>query len=213
MQTTTFDKIGFEKWKEIAVQSLKGKTFDSLITKTIEGIDLQPLYTQESLKKPGQTNHAEKKEAGWVIAQQSYAENGKQFVADLINSIERGNEAIVYDGTKPLQWEDSSLAEIGQLMTKYPVFITNTAQNDSFLNVFSGISETERSLVNGAISVPDWALPEGFTNIRTTGADMWKVHHNGADAVTELALTLAQAADSASKVADFSDFEKDFLFA
>ena len=211
MQTTTFDKIGFEKWKEIAVQSLKGKTFDSLITKTIEGIDLQPLYTQESLKKPGQTNHTEKKEAGWVIAQQSYAENGKQFVADLINSIERGNEAIVYDGTKPLQWEDSSLAEIGQLMTKYPVFINNTAQNDSFLNVFSGIPETERSLVKGAISVPDWALPEGFTNIRTTGADMWKVHHNGADAVTELALTLAQAADSASKVADFSDFEEDFF--
>ncbi|MER2088366.1 MAG: methylmalonyl-CoA mutase family protein [Sporosarcina sp.] len=211
MQTTTFDKTGFEQWEETAVQSLKGKPFDSLITKTIEGIELQPLYTIESLDKRMQTNCVAKKDSGWIIAQQPYAEDGKQFVAELKHSIERGNEAIAYDGAKQLQWEDSSLAEIAQLMTQYPIFMTNTTQNDPFLKVFLGIPQSDRSLVNGAISVPDWSLPEGFTNIRTTGADMWGVHHNGADAVTELALTLAHAATSAEKAEKFSDFANDFF--
>ena len=46
---------------------------------------------------------AAKKETGWIVAQQPYATDGQQFVAELKNSIERGNEAIVYDGTKPLR--------------------------------------------------------------------------------------------------------------
>lgn len=104
MKTTTFGTAGFEQWKEAAVLSMKGKPFDSLVTKTIEGIDLQPLYTQESLAKRAQPIRAAKKETGWIVAQQSYATDGKQFVADLKNSIERGNEAIVCDGTKSLHW-------------------------------------------------------------------------------------------------------------
>ncbi len=126
MQTTTLIEAGFEQWKEAAVQSLKGKPFDSLITKTIEGIDLQPLYTQESSCETCTANSCStKKRQGWIVAQQPYATDGQQFVAELKNSIERGNEAIVCDGTKPLHWEESSLAEIAQLMKQYPIFITN----------------------------------------------------------------------------------------
>ena len=141
MKTTTFDKVGFEQWKEAAVQSLKGKPFDSLITKTIEGIDLQPLYTQESLSERAQPIRAAKKDTGWIVAQQQYASDGQQFVADLKNSIKRGNEAIVCDGTKPLHWEESSLAEIAQLMKKYPIFITNMKQDNPFLKAFSLVPE------------------------------------------------------------------------
>ena len=49
MKTTTFEKVDYEQWKETASASLKGKPFDQLITKIIEGIDLQPLYTEEAL--------------------------------------------------------------------------------------------------------------------------------------------------------------------
>ena len=211
MQTTTFDKAGFEQWKEVAVQSLKGKPFDSLITKTIEGIDLQPLYTQESLAKRAQLIRAAKKETGWIVAQQPYATDGQQFVADLKSSIERGNEAIVCDGAKTLHWEESSLAEIAQLMKQYPIFITNMKHDNSFLKAFSLVPEMDRSSVNGAISVSGWTLPAGYTNVRTASADMWVAHHKGADAVTELALVLAYAADQASKVDNFSDFADDFF--
>jgi methylmalonyl-CoA mutase len=211
MQTTIFDKAGFEQWKEAAVQSLKGKPFDSLITKTIEGIDLQPLYTQESLAKRAQTTRASKKAPGWIVAQKPYAEDGKQFVIDLKNSIERGNEAIVCDGTKQLQWEESSLTEVAQLMTQYPIFLTNMTYNDSFLKAFSLVPETDRSSVNGAISVSGWTIPEGYANVRTTSADIWDAHHKGADAVTELALVLAYAATQASKATNISDFADDFF--
>ena len=60
---------------------------------------------------------------------------------NLKNSIERGNEAIVYDGTKQLHWDESSLTEIAQLMTQYPIFITNMKQDDPFLKVFSLVAE------------------------------------------------------------------------
>ena len=58
---------------------------------------------------------------------------------------------------------------------------------------------------------PDWNIPEGYTNVRTASADMWDAHHKGADAVTELALVLADAANQASKVDNFSDFADDFF--
>ncbi|MBO0586385.1 methylmalonyl-CoA mutase family protein [Sporosarcina sp. E16_8] len=211
MQTTTFDKFGFEQWKEAAVQSLKGKPFDSLITKTIEGIDLQPLYTQESLAKRGQPIRAAKKETGWIVAQQPYATDGQQFIVELKNSIERGNEAIVCDGTKPLHWDASSLAEIARLIEKYPIFITNMKHDNSFLKVFSLVPEMNRSSVNGAISVSGWTIPAGYTNVRTASADMWDAHHKGADAVTELALVLADAANQASQADNISDFADDFF--
>jgi methylmalonyl-CoA mutase len=211
MKTTTFATAGLEQWNEAAVLSLKGKPFDSLITKTIEGIDLQPLYTQESLAKRAQPIRAAKKETGWIVAQQSYAADGKQFVADLKNSIERGNEAIVCDGTKSLHWEESSLAELAQLMKKYPIFITNMNHNNSFLKAFSFVPKMDRSSVNGAISVSGWTIPAGFTNVRTASADMWDAHHKGADSVTELALVLAYAANQASIADNFSDFANDFF--
>lgn len=36
----------FDEWKQLVEKDLKGESFDKkLITKTYEGIDLQPIYT------------------------------------------------------------------------------------------------------------------------------------------------------------------------
>ena len=43
----TFDEFPvptLDEWRKVAEASLKGKPFDTLITETIEGIDLRPLY-------------------------------------------------------------------------------------------------------------------------------------------------------------------------
>ncbi|MFJ7933796.1 methylmalonyl-CoA mutase family protein [Sporosarcina sp. NPDC096371] len=208
MKLTTFDKIDFEQWKVEAIRSLKGKPLESLMTKTLEGIDLHPLYTQDNCKEGGRIA---KQQTGWIIAQQTQATNGQQFVTELRNSLDRGNDAIVYDGTQPLDLDESSLHEIAQLMTDYPVFITNTTKEDPFLKAFTFVDEASRSAVKGAIAVSGWTLPEGFTNIRTSGADTWTAHHNGADAVTELALSLAQAAQYATEHETFTHFAEDFF--
>ena len=51
----TFDEFplpSFEEWKEEAVKLLKGGEFDKrLLTKTFEGITLQPIYTQADVEK------------------------------------------------------------------------------------------------------------------------------------------------------------------
>lgn len=208
MKSTTFEQVDFEQWKEEAIRSLKGKPLESLMTKTLEGIDLQPLYTRESFVEGVRVT---KQQTGWIIAQQTHATNGQQFVTELKNSLDRGNDAIVYDGTQPFDWDESSLREIAQLMTNYPIFITNTKQEDSFLKAFTFVDEANRAAVKGAIVVSEWTLPEGFTNLRTSGADTWPAHHDGADAVTELALALAQAAQYMEQQETFTHFAEDFF--
>ena len=39
MKDIEFQSVSYEQWKEQAVKALKGKPFESLFTKTIEGRD------------------------------------------------------------------------------------------------------------------------------------------------------------------------------
>ena len=211
MKATTFDKADTAQWMDAAIQTLKGKAFESLCTETTEGIVLQPLYTIEDLESRKQTNRVSKNGAGWIVAQQTIAIDGQQFIENLKKSIDRGNEAIFYDGTTQLQWSESALTELAQLMEKHPVIMLNTDKQDPVLNAFSFIPEAMCPAVKGALSVSDWSLSEKFPNIRIFGADLWTAHHKGADAVTELALALAQAATYAEKKAEFSDFANEYF--
>ena len=44
-----FEETTYEAWKEAAVETLKGAPFEKkLLTKTYEGITLEPIYTMES---------------------------------------------------------------------------------------------------------------------------------------------------------------------
>ena len=49
MKHIEFQSASYDQWQEEAVKALKGKPFESLFTKTIENITLEPLYTKESL--------------------------------------------------------------------------------------------------------------------------------------------------------------------
>lgn len=211
VKATTFEQTNFEQWKEAAIQTLKGKPFESLMTATLEGIDLHPLYTRDNVSEGTNTVRVGKEQTGWVVAQQTYATDGKQFVSELKTALARGNEAIVYDGTKSLEWDDVSLAEIAQLMVKYPMIVTNVARNDAFLKAFTFVPEVDRSAVKGAVAVAGWLIPAGFDHVRIYASDTWKAHHDGADAVTELALTLAQAAEQLDKQENFHDFAERFF--
>ena len=107
MKATTFDKADTAQWMDAAIQTLKGKEFESLCTETAEGIVLQPLYTIEDLESRKQINRVSKNGAGWIVAQQTIAIDGQQFIENLKKSLDRGNEAIFYDGTTQLQWSES----------------------------------------------------------------------------------------------------------
>src|SRR5699024_4560853 len=149
MKETTFPRVNDEEWQEAAVASLRGLPFEKLITKTVEGIDIAPLYTKEMAEK----KLANKQDAmletirhgmdspNWIIAQRAYATDGEAYLTNIIESLEKGNEAIVYDGTHPVKFTDEQLQRIASLIVEYPVYAFNLSADDDFSSLFSKISE------------------------------------------------------------------------
>jgi len=213
MKATTFESVTYSDWKEVAEKSLRGMPFDKLITKTVEGIDLQPLYTgeQEDLAQTLASIRGDKEQAGWIIAQPQYASDAKTFVEELNESLIRGNESIVYNGTTPFEWDENSLASVARLLTTYPIFMTDIKDNDPLLQIFEIVPKDKRALVRGAVSLTSTELPEGYLNIRTVCADVREAHYKGADAVTELALAIAEGAELATDYDTFAQFSERFF--
>ena len=219
MKQTTFPRIDDAKWREVAETSLRGLPFEKLITKTLEDIDIEPLYTKEAFER----QYADKHDAmlktirkgigsqNWTIAQRSYAKDGAKFLEDSIVAIEKGNEAIVYDGAHGVVWTDDQLKKLATLMTKYPIYAFQVHSNDDFLSVFNNINESDRALVRGAVTGYDIDLPNGYDNVRTVVADLVEDHDRGADIVTELALTLAIATEQLEEYDSFTAFANDFI--
>ena len=87
MKKITFKKSDFEQWKELAVASLKGKPYENLKTATLEDIEIQPLYFEKSSLNSSSIVSSMKRKAGWIIAQQTIATNGDEFL-DAIGRID-----------------------------------------------------------------------------------------------------------------------------
>ena len=97
----------YEQWKEKVIADLKGKPFEKLQTKTIEGVVLQPIYTKADLDKlaandqfPGFLNNIRGFMASgylknsWLISQNISYGDPAEFNAALKNDLERGQTAI-----------------------------------------------------------------------------------------------------------------------
>src|SRR5690625_5064150 len=139
MKTTSFPQIDEKKWQELAVKSLRGLPFEKLVTKTIEGIDLQPLYTKEQFDKKFSKDHAGmlgtiRSGMGapeWTIAQQVYdVTDAKQYMNEIKQSLDNGNEAIVYDGNRPFHWEEAEIDELATLVQNYPLYAFDVNKSD-----------------------------------------------------------------------------------
>ncbi|MCM3710950.1 methylmalonyl-CoA mutase family protein [Sporosarcina luteola] len=211
MKKTNFEKADLKQWKELAVDSLKGKPYEKLKTSTLEGIELEPLYVERPAIDNSSIVRSMKRNAGWIIAQQTIAYSGDEFLEQLNESIEKGNEAIVYDGTHQLNWNDDQLVQLSSFIAQYPVFLFNVCNDDTILRAFDFVHHEVREKVTGIIQVDDWIMPVGYTNIRTAGADLWNAHHQGADAVTELAIALAEASRIAAGSESFHSFADNFF--
>lgn len=216
IKSTTFNRMDLEEWEKLAIESLRGMPAENLITTTAESIKIKPLYTFEQLAsfstEQTDTVREGQEDASWTIAQLQHAKTGKQFLNELKMSIDRGNESIIYDGNNLIDdWTFEQLEQLANLSLKYPIFAMNIKKQDPFLNVFKRIPKDKRKLVHGAISGELITLEPGFEHIRTVCADVCSIHHDGADAVTELAIALALAADQSISFNSFSAFAKQFF--
>jgi methylmalonyl-CoA mutase len=101
----------YAEWKEEAIASLKGAPFDKrLLTKTYEGITLEPLYTAEHAAAfgakgglPGAEGYLRGTSAAgynaqpWLIAQKGDAARPKEANAQLREGLSKGAVAICFD--------------------------------------------------------------------------------------------------------------------
>lgn len=205
-----FNSITYEQWQEVALTSLKGLPFEKLITKTVEGIDLQPLYTADSPRLASiESIRSGKEEMGWRIAQPVYTNNAENFLNHLEESLQKGNEAIVYDGRYEIAWQEKDLQKLAQYIIQYPIYFLNVSKQDSIMNVFAQIQEDQLDNVKGIVESENPIL-NSFTNLKTAGASVIHPHHLGADSVTELALLLAKAVELADATNDFEKMAENF---
>ncbi|MEA4960069.1 methylmalonyl-CoA mutase family protein [Lutispora sp.] len=103
-----FERTSFDAWKEEAVKLLKGKPYEkALLTKTYEGIVLNPIYTQEDFEDishidayPGFAPYVRGTKADgyiakpWDICQEIDAGHPEAFNEILLHDLYRGQTAI-----------------------------------------------------------------------------------------------------------------------
>ncbi|MFC5557842.1 methylmalonyl-CoA mutase family protein [Ureibacillus thermophilus] len=216
MNEIEFPTVRYDEWKETAIKALKGKPFESLFTKTIEGITLQPLYTQEmlieklgdELEKQVSTIRSLKASDSIQAAQTIYGDNDEQFFAHLKDSVERGNGIVTID-SRVLEWNDENLNELAKYLVEYPFKLF--VHENRILDVFSIIPSEVREKVKGYIVSKEAVELSDYPNVRTFGADTVPYHYEGAHVVQELALSLAQAAKYAEKSESFESFANKFF--
>lgn len=218
MKNIEFEKPSYSEWQDAAIKALKGKPFESLLTKTSEGITLEPLYTQESLvaklgeelDKQVATIRSLQNNEAFRVAQQIYADTSEAFFAQLDDSLARGNEVVTIDSRMKFEWTEEVLAQLATYFSEYSFKITVENSNDPLLAVFDKIAVNQRETVNGFVVSKDPISLNEYPSVRSVGADTTDYHNEGANAVQELAYALALAAKYANQEESFEVFAKKF---
>ncbi len=103
-----FPYPSYEQWRQLVEEQLKGASFDKkMLTPTLEGVTLQPIYRREDIEQietteslPGFSPYTRGSEplghiiGGWHVAQAIPCSSPKDFNEALQNDIERGQDAV-----------------------------------------------------------------------------------------------------------------------
>lgn len=215
MKQVQFARANDAQWQEVAEQSLRGKPYEQLKTDTIEGIRLEPLYTKEfadTYFRGAADDFVDQVRQGmpapgWVIAQETHENESASFMRAVNEALNQGNEAIVYDGQNPVQWQEEHLEAFLPLLTAYPIYFYDLQADDPVVTLLDRLEKDKRKNVQGIVT--GISLPEGYDVVRRAVTSAIKEHHQGADAVTELAVVLAKAVDDTKAYHDFVSFNND----
>lgn len=198
MRGINFRDASYEEWQAEAEKALKGKPFDMLLTNTLEGITLQPLYTKEMVQNYRERTAAAVRQTksgrAWVIAQDVFAYNAESYLTSLKESLAKGNEAIVYKG-EGFIWSEELLDEFSALITQYPIHFYLFDPNDPIYSAFQRVNDKDK--VKGYVS--DVNLLSTFPNLKLI-VDTTGVHYKGSNAVQELAAALYMASEQAGNL-------------
>ncbi|VAW41297.1 Methylmalonyl-CoA mutase small subunit, MutA, partial [hydrothermal vent metagenome] len=130
-----FNPPSYEEWVEATVKSLKGRPLSTLTSRTVEGIEIRPFYTQADIadlphlnSQPGQPPYLRGSNAHsqpWLIAQPLPYATPQQFNDALLEDLRRGQTAVHLDpnATKIKNLADLSIALNGVDFAAAPIFI------------------------------------------------------------------------------------------
>lgn len=219
MKKIEFQAASYKQWEDQAIQALKGKPFESLFTKTIEGVTLEPLYTQEmlieklgdQLEKQVATIRTLSAAKGLQIAQQITGDSSDQFFKNLEDSLARGNKVITIDSRLPFTLDGQTIAKLSNYLTEYSFKFIIKGGNDPLLQVFNVIEEGKKEKVEGYIVSKGAIDLADYPNVRTSVANTVAYHNDGANAVQELAVALALASKQAKEAESYEKFAAKFF--
>ncbi|RFU65635.1 methylmalonyl-CoA mutase subunit beta [Peribacillus glennii] len=170
----SFPEYSLEDWKKAAESSLKGKTIDKLRTNTYEGIELEPLYTAESLPEgnggqefPGFSPYTRGidvtgyREKPWLICQPVYGTSAEDANQNMQTALARGQNAICFPAAMLGDSPEKLLQDLP--LHEVPVFIDLAGDGVSSLPlVIESLKKLkfEGQLVKGVLAedpVAEWA--------------------------------------------------------
>lgn len=160
---TEFQPSAYEAWKQEAVATLKGADFNKkLLTKTYEGVTLQPIYTKEDFAGdetfPGEgdylrgVNAAGYMDQPWDIAQRVKSDSIEKANEQLLHQLSRGATAVNIDLIEDVPYEQA--ADLDKLLRG--VDLTKTA-----LHIRTGASSL-KAISFGVLSVPNFKRAKGM---------------------------------------------------
>ena len=180
-----FRPPSYEEWHEATVKSLRGASFESLISTTYEGIDLQPIYRQEDAAGivhqhtlPGKppfvrgTDALGYLQAPWGIAQESSHGMPADANRALLHDLARGQMVVnlVVDGPtgKGVDPDQSVAGAVG----RGGISLASAAD---LATVLAGVdlTQTEIILDGGAAALPLTALLIAATQGRGQALNGW----------------------------------------
>ncbi|MDQ0220781.1 methylmalonyl-CoA mutase [Peribacillus cavernae] len=185
VKTLSFPSSSIEDWKVAAESSLKGKSVEKLNTNTYEGIELQPLYTEESLSEntageelPGffpytrGINVTGYRTNPWLICQPVFAFSEEEANQKMHTALSRGQNAICFPASLLSGTLNNLLNRLP--FKEVPIFIDLEGNGHSALPRFNQYCEKANlntGLISGVLAedpIAEWAaagkLPSDIDN-------------------------------------------------
>ncbi len=210
-----FKKITHQEWIEKINTDLKGKNFEeTLVWKSIEGIDVQPFYNKETLKNnTAVKSNFSKSTNDWKINEQIIITTPSKANKKALAALKGGANSILFIG------EINSQQDYDELMNSIMLDLVDV----HFYNTSPNKTSKFTSIKNGSISYDflgellvagNWnaneetdisELAELISNnqsIKTITINGSNYNNSGATIIQELAFTLSQAVEYFSLLTD-----------
>ncbi|WP_227395200.1 methylmalonyl-CoA mutase family protein [Jeotgalibacillus aurantiacus] len=203
---TTFPVHSLQDWEKSAEAALKGKPLHSIHKKTIDGIHINPLYTERPEIPENHPARTWKSESGFKITQRVNGLHPDVALNRLKSELEKGTEVLSAERFE--HWTAADAEKSLNLMENPNVYLIldekaigwHEAILSSAKQIEGVFGINAHSALTGDKKDGNWFKPwvqldESHPVLRTIPLTAVRWHNEGAGIVQELAVVLAQAAE------------------